>query len=132
MVVSLYFEEANNERYNDLKSKKKSQIFSTYKSIYITSATIALKLNLSPLKIKTKHEFIQDAKLSENERIMLNFIALTYSKDINILENSEEIFNLTDKLANAGFEILYEEIAENPGDRLKNLVNYTSQEFWDA
>ena len=132
IAVNLNYDDSNHEKYLTLKEGKGKRgiLFRTMKSIYITSALIAMKFQLKPSPLNKKHDFIKNVQLAEKEISILTLIALAYSNNIQILENDVEIFNITDELANAGFPNLYDEIVSKPGDWLTNLIDYCDKEFW--
>ncbi len=129
MATSLSFEKDNEVKYKELGSSKRNKVFLTYKSIYITAALIAIKLELEPRPIQNKHDFIKDANLNEDEKIILKYIALNQTQNPMILNNQTEIINVTNELANAGIGELYD-VLNRGGDRVYAILDYCQQHFW--
>lgn len=131
MAASLCYSEANEKKYKDLVGgPKRNRAFDTYKSIYITSAIIALKLSLDPREIKDKHDFIKDVNLSEIEQRVLRYVALAFSEKPEVLLNQEEVIKITNGLANAGISTLHESLCSSGGDQLYGLLDYSKKYFW--
>ncbi len=129
MATSLTFEENNESKYKELAGGKRNKAFLTYKSVYITAALIAIKLDLEPRPIQNKHIFIKDANLNEDEEKVLKYIALSRTENPRTLNNPTEIINIANELANAGIEELYDVLSAD-GDRVYTMLDYCQQHFW--
>lgn len=129
MATSLTFEKDNEPKYKELASGKRNRAFLHYKSVYITAALIAIKLDLEPRPIQNNHPFIKDVNLNEDEQKVLKYIALSRTENPRILNNSTEIINITNELANAGIDELYDVLSAG-GDRVYAILDYCQQHFW--
>ena len=131
MATSLSFEKENETKYKELGSGKRNRVFQTYKSVYITAALIAVKLQLEPRPIQNKHDFIKDVNLNGDEQKVLKYIALSRTKNPMLLNDSTEIINITNELANAGIGELYD-VLSGGGDRVYAILDYCQQHFWES
>jgi len=130
MAASLNFEAKKAEKYEDLVSSRKvGRIFTSYKSVYITAAIIALKLGLEGRQIGKRHDFIKVSSLSGNESRVLRHIALVHTRDPKMLTQVDDVYSITDELANAGIDELFG-LVNTGGDRLYSFVAHCKQNLW--
>lgn len=129
MPRRIYYEKKN-EMYDPL-IKSEEPIFSTYKDLVLFAACIGYKEDKrKPLSSTTGEGEIHWEVFEKNitDVAMVNAIALSETKDLNVLLDTEEAFDkkitILEEYANGGIEILKEKILALPGESIDNLINY--------
>jgi hypothetical protein len=128
MAINLYMENSHKNKYVQL-TKGNNRAFSTFKSVYLTSALIAIKTGLGPKKISSKHDFLKDGQLSSSDHLVIKYIALSQSEDVKILANKQATISLVDELANAGIGEL-SRILSHGSENLFILQEFCDDHFW--
>ena len=128
MAINLYIENSNKDKYLQL-TKGNNRSFSTFKSVYLTSALIAIKSGLGPKKISSKHDFLKDGQLSSSDHLVIKYIALFQSENVKKLDDKQATISLVDELANAGIGELSRILSHGPGNLLA-LQEFCNDNFW--
>lgn len=126
--MAVYAKDSSVEQiYKDLGKVegKKEKLFETMKDVYMLALVLgAVNEDRRKLKKKSQDSIKEEIFGQENKRIM-DFIALYFNKDINILNKSEEseafIHNLVEEYANGGIFVL-DELINSEYDDLDNLI----------
>lgn len=122
------------ELYQSLGNTKDS-LFNSMKDVYVLAALLgAIKENKKKFN-KKGGEPIKEGIFNYSDKVILDFIAVNATKDINILKNDEEELNsksnLLEEYANGGMETLEKYLAEDPLniDRLIQCVKEIDMEL---
>lgn len=91
------------------------------KHLFMLALVLGYKHKKNP-NISRKHSggYCRVETLSEEDKALIKAIAITESKDINILSSIKEQYLIAEKFANGGIVIL-KEIVNEPGDFFVNL-----------
>lgn len=109
---------------------KKDKFFESMKDVYMLAFLLGIKNN-ERLGIKKKSaDPIKDEIFGEENKIIMDFIALYLTKDINILKKSveteEEIHTMVEEYTNGGIYILSDLLKEQ-SDNLDHLISVVKE-----
>lgn len=112
--------------YQELGNKQAS-IFETMKDLMVFCALLALRKELSRLPIERRsRDGIKLDSFKNEDKIIIDIIALEITKDIEILtnENHNEKISIFEELANAGMKCLYDSFNQVPSQvELRKFIN---------
>lgn len=102
------------------------KLFSSMKDVYMIAFLLGAIENEKRKINKKSKDPIKDVYFDNEDKLLMNLIALDLTKDINILNGNESskeyIHNLVEEYANWGIEKFNEILNENHVD-LDNLIN---------
>lgn len=129
MPRRIYYEKKN-EIYDPL-IKSEDPIFSTYKDLVLFAACVGYNEGKrKPLSSATGEGEIHWEVFGKNitDVAIVNAIALSETEDLNVLLDTEEVFDkkftILEEYANGGIQILKEKILDQPGEPIDNLIYY--------
>lgn len=131
--LPVYVDQEVHSIYEQLTSRSTKKVgdypFETMKDLFLTSACIGAKKNRF-LEVKHTKE-IFDATLfnPKTEVPILLSLAFHKSKDIEDLSEERKVLDIAQGWANGGIQIVKEQLINNPGRPLFNLVDLLWQEI---
>lgn len=102
------------ELYEELgkADSKKDKLFDSMRDVYMLAFLLGVRKDERKKINKKASDPIREDTFGEENRIIMDFMALEKTKDINILrkreENDDYIHNLVEEYANGGIHILYD------------------------
>jgi dnd system-associated protein 4 len=115
-----------------LTTDGESKIFNTYKDLFMMAACIGYKYGRREPFEQTS-EAIQWPVFNEQSDLpIINSIALMETRDVNILMNDDETFDIkisiVEEYANGGLKLIQEKIIDKPGTVLDNFIGLIQKE----
>ena len=108
---------------NDANSKK---LFESMKDVYMIAFLIGAFKNNKEKITKKSQDPIKEIYFDDEDKLLMKLIALYYSKDINILKNSEQnkiyVHNMVEEYTNYGIKE-FDRILDGDHYNLDNLIN---------
>lgn len=106
---------------------KKDKLFDSMKDVYMLAFLLGMRKNERKKISKKSSDPIKEEIFGEENKIIMDFMALEKTKDINILKKTEEadeyIHNMVEEYANGGIHILYDLLGKSHDlDKLISIV----------
>lgn len=111
------------EKYFQLLANRPDSIFSTMKDLYIIATIIGFMKGYKKPFEKSAGEPIRSQYFDQNDKNIMDIIALSENMDLSILtkEREEEKYILIEEYANGGMEILVSNYFNNPLPNIEDL-----------
>ena len=108
----LYIDKKDRKLYDELKEKE--MIFKSMKNkdLFILAMLIGFQNDKISLENKDGYFLVKD--LNENDKAIINAIATTDSKHIEILRKTSEVYTIAEEYAHYGIKVIYDWVNKTP------------------
>lgn len=115
----IYIEEKDKEDYDRIAETKPFKNLGL-KEIFILALALGYKKGVR-LPLKHKKDIIREEYLSDEDRSIINAIAIAETGNFEILEDKKEVYKIVEEYANTGFTILKKKATNVDGSYMKEL-----------